>query len=182
MEKVTHMKLYVVRHGESEHNVQELRNDDPSHHSHLTANGRLQAQASAEKLAKAPFEIIFVSEFVRTQQTAAIINAAHEKPIVVDARLNERRTGFEGRTVVEFRAAIPRHDFNSHLPGYEAFVDLQKRVLSFLDELKTQSYAVVLIVTHQHIAQILYGHMHHLTNDELVEYRIHTGDVLEFDI
>ena len=48
------MKIILVRHGESEGNVKNEINDDPNRIVNLTARGRQQAEAAAERLRGVP--------------------------------------------------------------------------------------------------------------------------------
>jgi alpha-ribazole phosphatase len=76
------MKLYCLRHGETNYNRLGLCNDDPARDVHLTPEGTRQAQAAALRLRAAPLErIIITSELPRTWQTADIINRDHRVPL-----------------------------------------------------------------------------------------------------
>lgn len=61
------MKVYFVRHGESEGNIRGVHSGWGAFE--LTQRGREQAEATGKAL---PFDRIIVSDLVRTQQTAAI--------------------------------------------------------------------------------------------------------------
>ena len=99
------MKVHFMRHGESEYNVKGLLNQDPKIKVHLTSKGKKQAENAAKKLRKINFDAIFVSEFVRTQETAKIINQGRGTPSFVDKRINEPKTGFEGKSSKESKLA-----------------------------------------------------------------------------
>ena len=43
------MKVYALRHGQSQYNLLGLCNDDPKTDVHLNDTGKLQAQAAAER-------------------------------------------------------------------------------------------------------------------------------------
>jgi broad specificity phosphatase PhoE len=49
------MKIILIRHGESEANIAHVINDDPGRAVNLTAWGRAQAEAAAERLHPVPF-------------------------------------------------------------------------------------------------------------------------------
>jgi 2,3-bisphosphoglycerate-dependent phosphoglycerate mutase len=71
------MKLYLIRHAESENNARPAyeRTEDPG----LTPLGRLQANNLAKWLAHLPFDELVTSPFRRTLQTTkAILDAASE--------------------------------------------------------------------------------------------------------
>jgi len=71
------MKIILVRHGESAGNVRHEINDDPQRIVNLTARGRAQAEAAAEKLCTIAFTHAYASEFPRAQQTAEILLRHH---------------------------------------------------------------------------------------------------------
>ncbi len=67
------MKLFVVRHGQTNYNLQHLCNDDPTIDVHLTKEGKKQAEIIANKLKYIQFDTIFISEIPRTRETANLI-------------------------------------------------------------------------------------------------------------
>lgn len=67
------MQIYLLRHGESEANVQGIISDDPAQVFHLTPMGIAQAEIVAEELGEVPFTHIYVSEHQRTRETAEVL-------------------------------------------------------------------------------------------------------------
>jgi len=67
------MRIYLLRHGESEANVQGIIADDPAQAYHLTPMGIAQAEIAAEELREVPFTHIYVSEHLRTRETAEVL-------------------------------------------------------------------------------------------------------------
>ena len=70
------MRLYFVRHGQSEANVQMVISNRDLFHP-LTELGRQQAEALAQSLAEVPVAAIYSSPIVRAAQTAQIVAARH---------------------------------------------------------------------------------------------------------
>lgn len=68
------MRLLLIRHAESTANVGRLL-DTAAPGADLSDDGRAQATALVESLADQPLDAIFVSDLVRTQQTAAPLAA-----------------------------------------------------------------------------------------------------------
>lgn len=99
------MKLILVRHGETDRNI----NDQlPGHHDiPLNATGKSQAQLVATRLAHEDVDRIYTSDFLRAKETADAIAAYHPTaPIIIDPELRERNSGvFAHRPVVEKRVA-----------------------------------------------------------------------------
>lgn len=144
------MKIILVRHGESEGNVRQEINDDPARIVNLTPRGRQQAEAAAQRLRDIPFTHAYVSQFARAQQTAEIILRPHGLVPLADARLNERKSGMDGRHVDEFNDCVRADYLHIIPPGGESFVQQMARVKNFLDEVAVRHpRGVVLAVSHE---------------------------------
>lgn len=146
------MKLYLVRHGESEANVAGVINDDPSKPVNLTARGRLQASTAAGGLVGVPFTRAYVSRFPRARQTAEILLArlGLSLPLIVDNRLDERRSGLDGRPVEAFNGLVRPDPVHIKPANGESFLEQMDRMRGFLDDLAlTCPDAVVLAVAHE---------------------------------
>ncbi|TVQ96503.1 MAG: histidine phosphatase family protein [Spirochaetaceae bacterium] len=95
------MKLYIIRHGQSEDNVAMRQAGD----SRLTSLGRQQAEATAEALRDTPIDRLYASPTRRTVETACIIGNALGLPPVLRADICERGRLFDepGLTAGELR-------------------------------------------------------------------------------
>lgn len=144
------MKIILVRHGESEANVADRINDDPARLVNLTARGRTQAEAAANRLREMHFTHAYASEFPRAQQTAALLLRHHRLPLNIDARLNERSSGMDGLPVQVFNDLV-RSDYLRFKPEHgESFLEQMDRLRSFLDEVAARHPDdVVLAVSHE---------------------------------
>lgn len=144
------MKLFLIRHGESEANVAHIINDDPSRPVPLTVLGRAQAAAAAESLRTVPFTHAYASEFLRARQTAEILLRHHACPLHIDARLNERHTGMDGLPVDMFIDVVRPDPLHIKPERGESFVEQMQRLRSFLDEIAAcHPDGVVLAVSHE---------------------------------
>ncbi|MBA3023737.1 MAG: histidine phosphatase family protein [Gammaproteobacteria bacterium] len=144
------MKVVLVRHGESEGNVIHEINDDPKRVVNLTARGRQQAEAAAERLCRVPFTHAYVSEFPRAQQTMDILLRHHALHPEVDARLNERISGMDGQHVDRFNDLVRPDYLHIKPPKGESFIEQMERLRSFLDEAAARHpQAMVLVVSHE---------------------------------
>lgn len=83
-----------------------LCNADPTVDVSLTETGKEQAEKLAEAFKHTTFGCIYISELKRTQQTAEYINHYHHVESRIDKRLNDNRTGYEGRPADEHYAAL----------------------------------------------------------------------------
>lgn len=143
-----------MRHGRTNYNELGLCNDDPSQDVHLTEAGIEQARAAALALRDVTFERIVVSPLQRTRQTAEIVNRYHAAPIAVHADLADIRSGFEGKPVSDYFAAISHDPLRVRVNGGESLLDHKQRVLRFIDWLKAQQDKNLLIVAHEETMRV----------------------------
>lgn len=140
----------MVRHGESEANVANRINDDPSRIVNLTERGRAQAEAASGRLRKKSFTHAYVSEFARARQTAEILLRHHVCQPNIDARINERRSGMDGSSVDEFNDLVRSDPLRIKPDQGESFLELMERLRSFLDEAAARHpNGVLLAVPHE---------------------------------
>ena len=101
------MKLVIVRHGETEWNVQHKvmgQLDSP-----LTLKGVQQAKAIADRLLRLNFTSLYSSDLGRAVQTANIIAEICAKKIIFDPELREWNMGiFQGLNVAEMHEKFPQ--------------------------------------------------------------------------
>lgn len=145
------MKIFLIRHGESEGNVAGIISDNPARIVNLTAKGREQAGAAAEKLRGAGFTHAYVSEFARAQQTIEILLRHHACLPQVDARLNERHTGMDGLPVHVFHDLVRSDPLRIRPERGESFLEQMGRLCGFLDEIAARHpHGTVLAASHEH--------------------------------
>lgn len=143
------MKIFLARHGETNYNVLGLHNANPAVNVYLTEKGIADAKQLADKLKDVNFDAIYVSEMPRTAETANYISDM--KPIV-DKRLNDIDSGYEGRSVTEYHEARD-HSADPYLfkvVGHESSEDVYRRTADFLQDLKEQDFKNVLIISSLH--------------------------------
>jgi broad specificity phosphatase PhoE len=131
------MKVVFVRHGESEANVADFINDDPRRPVNLTEQGRAQAATAGQRLRNITFRHAFASEFPRARQTAKIILQHHDRKPVIDARLNERKSGMDGLPTCTFNDMVRPDPIHIRPPFGENFLEQTERVRAFLSMLET---------------------------------------------
>lgn len=151
------LTLYVVRHGETEHNRRRLmqgrRIDAP-----LNERGAVQARALGARFAHVPLDAIHVSPLVRARQTADEVIRLHpDVPVYVDADLAEMSWGeMEGRSIDEVADELRafavewRHGrFDRKVGGGESILDVQARAERVIARLLAAHRGEhVLVVTH----------------------------------
>jgi alpha-ribazole phosphatase len=173
------MRALFMRHGHTNYNQLGLCNDDPRIDVYLTPTGIAQAQTAAQQLKTTPLELIVTSALPRTQQTAAIINQPHQIPIQVCPGINDIRSGFEGRPVSEYFAAIAADPLQMAVNGGESLLQHRMRVLPYLDWLHQQHQAVILTIAHEETLRVFYAHFHQLPAQQL--RALHFGNCEVFE-
>ncbi len=172
------MKVYVVRHGETNYTIESRHNSDPSIDVHLTSEGIEQANKVAHYFKDLSLNRVFISELLRTKQTADIINKFHHAPITVDARLNDNRSGFESQVDALYEEAM-RHvsdRWTAKFNDGESLHDVQLRVKSFIADLEKQHFTNTMIVTSRTIAQMFNICMNKLPVSDFDSIYIQTGE------
>lgn len=100
------MRLFLVRHGETDHNKGGLalgRADVP-----LNDTGRDQVRRVADALSAEEFAALFSSPLQRTRSTAEAIAQRTDRPVTVDERLIEMDVGqLDGMPMADVRAQHP---------------------------------------------------------------------------
>lgn len=148
------MNIYCMRHGRTNYNDLGLCNDDPAQDVHLTATGVAQAQLAAIALRGIDFDRILVSPLPRTRQTAQIVNQFHAAPIEAHPDLADIRSGFDGKPVIDYFAAIRHDPLHARVNDGESLFDHKQRIMRFIDWLKAQRDKTLLIVAHEETMRV----------------------------
>ena len=145
----------IMRHGESESNESGRVNSDPQQKNPLTEKGRGQVMATAEKIAGAKIDYIYVSPLMRAQETAQIMAEALKLPaerVITDQRLAEIGVGtFEGKLLKEYNAEFPNtmEEFVRKPDGGENWMDVKRRAGAFLYDIESKHRGdSILVVSH----------------------------------
>jgi len=196
--------LYLVRHGQTDWNVEPARcqgwADVP-----LNEHGRAQARAEARSLAGRGIERIVTSHLLRARQTAEIILAelgSVEPPVgavagsgpegparvrlLVDERLAETRRGdWEGRRFTDIMRDDPQrwrsyreHPESFRFPGGESLVEQQRRVLAAVRDAVAGGRTAAL-VTHGGSIRLFCAFLEGCGIEALPRMTVATSDVVE---
>lgn len=154
-------EYFVLRHGEAESNVTggfhgtvSSRAENPDH---LTENGKEQVNATVEKIkqGKLNFDFVFVSPFVRTQETLDILKKGldiKDDQIIFDPRLGELDAGdFEGKPWDEYRGMFKneKERFLNPIHGGESLLDVKRRIGDVFYELEEKYQdKKILVISH----------------------------------
>ncbi|MCF7798622.1 histidine phosphatase family protein [Candidatus Woesearchaeota archaeon] len=182
------MKLFIIRHGETNYNVLKLCSESPGTHVFLTKKGKEQAQQVAEELAHIHFDEVYVSELYRTLQTASIINQYHELPLKIDSRIDERISGFDNLPLELYRQYYDADWYTKKAPNAESFQELKSRVRSFLQDLfaKRDELNNVLIVSHGQTIHAMKTFLLGMSDEEVyaAEFAGHprNGEIFQYEL
>lgn len=137
------MELYVIRHGESEANAKGMHAgwSDVG----LSERGCVQALKTRKELAGMHFERVYVSDLMRTRQTASLALPGYD--FILDARIREFSSGtLAGQLIKDCRQklgapyeySLVYNDYTPYGGENEHMVTL--RIESFFKELERQEH------------------------------------------
>lgn len=183
------MRLWLIRHGETDANVAGLY----SGHSPtpLTAKGISQAYTLHRLLQNVPFDQVLCSELERAQLTARLALEGREIPTHTTPLLNEMFFGdWEMRHHRDLTHEDPESyaawctDWQNAIPtngeGFQAF---SARVQRFISELPTWARSEnVLIVSHQGVLSLLIATLLKMPASSLWHFRVDQGTWSAIDI
>lgn len=153
------MKLYFVRHGKTQWNL-EGRFQGANGDSPLLETSIEELHLLGKNMAHIKFDKIFSSDLPRAMATAQIINSENHFSQVVEphAELREWQLGsLEGQKISTITAIYPhqmeafRHNlakFNNSIFGAESVYNTTRRTIDFIKSQKGQSYENLLFVGH----------------------------------
>lgn len=158
------MKLYLVRHGETECNKAGVYcgwMESP-----LIERGRKQAEKQADFFENMKIEKIFSSDLSRAVETAGIIGERKKIPVIQWPCFREISFGeWEGKTYLEAQKANPvlyeawcRDWKNTKMPGGECFLTFYERVKKGLKEVLNEKKDS-LIVAHSGVICCIFCQM-----------------------
>lgn len=148
----------------------------------LNAQGRIEAQKTAEALKDVTFDKVFCSPLSRALETCKAV--VGKFPITIDARLIERNFGeYEGKSLqIMIDEGFWKETGTQTFNGGESLSRVISRVYSFLDEI-TEKYSEknVLIVAHGGIGMVVKSYFLGKPEDgDYFNYIVRNCEVLTF--
>ena len=154
-------KIYLVRHGETEWNLQyryQGRQDVS-----LNETGRRQALLISERLNNEGCAAVYSSPLLRTRDTALLIAERHGvTPCYVNGLAEIDFGDWEGIAYTELakeqRLTAERWFINpesAHFPGGEHFLSFKNRVLDSYDNILRNNTGNIVIVTHAGVIRVI---------------------------
>lgn len=157
--------VYFVRHGQSENNAANLRQGASGG---LSDMGREQAAFVGARFKNVHIDVVLVSPYDRTKETAAIINETLMRPIEYVDLLAERKNPSEiigkdadSQEVKLIMNAIDKsfHDDNFRYSDEENFADLKARAKKLLKMLSRRREKRILCVSHRIFLKMLFSYI-----------------------
>ncbi len=177
-------KYFVMRHGQTDHNVRQEWNATITNPDPLTEKGIQQVKDASNNF-KEDIDIIITSPFSRTKESAQIFKETKglNVEIIEDPRIAEWNVGkeFDGKP---FSKYFEVRNVNEDRYGFkasdgESYLDILKRSGEFIYDLESKYKGKrVLIMTHGAVARALELHSHGISFDSL--YR-NTRDYNNFE-
>ena len=160
------MKLYFVRHGESEANTRHVISNRESPFG-LTELGRWQANMLANSLKDIPITAIYASPVLRARVTADILSQSLRQPYQVTKALREYDCGILEQQSDDsswglhrqiYEDWIVHHNYHRQPDGGECFLDIRNRFLPFIKALTedgSNTNRHILLVGHGGLFQLM---------------------------
>lgn len=187
-------KLYVVRHGESEWNA--LGKWTGTTDVELTEKGRQDAQKMGEVIKHDLIDHVFVSEQIRTHQTADEMMQRMEACVehyTITGALNERDYGiYTGKNKWELKEEVGEEEFHAIRRGWEHTIPdgenlrmVYERVYPFYRDviiplLSQQQH--VLIIAHGNSIRSLMKYVESISDEGIAEVEMIFGEVVIYTV
>ncbi|HHO8887573.1 adenosylcobalamin/alpha-ribazole phosphatase [Citrobacter youngae] len=176
------MRLWLVRHGETEANVAGLYSGHAP--TPLTERGIVQAQSLSGLLRNVPFDNVLCSELERARHTTQLILAERDVPVCVMPELNEM---FFGDWEMRHHRDLAREDAENYAvwcndwqnatptngEGFQAFSQRVERFIAQLAEYKDSKN--LLVVSHQGVLSVLVARLLSMPTAAMWHFRIEQG-------
>ena len=150
---MTLKRLVLWRHGETDYNVAQRMQGQLD--SQLTATGLSQACRAARSLVELRPEVLMTSDLSRAEDTATVLAAEAEMPLLIDKRLRETHLGkWQGLTHAEVEELWPggiqtwRGNPEWAPPGGESRVEVAARAAHVVAELDAAGHGSAVLCTH----------------------------------
>lgn len=183
-------KLYVVRHGEIDFNIEERYAGSVD--VELNNKGLRQAYGVAKKVSKLNIDLIITSPFKRCTRMADIIHKIINVPIIKMVEFRERNVGvFEGLTQEEAKNKYPKlwvknitRVYNNAPTGGETIKEVENRVFSGLKKIKKKyKNKNILIITHGFASKVINKFFNtDITEEDFFKYKLNNANIKEYGL
>lgn len=156
------MNIYLVRHGEVEHNrLGYYSNEDED----LNEKGIEQAEKLKTTVRGLDYDVCYCSPLKRAVHTAEIINSQDRLIVPIQLLAERDPMALHGKPI-DFTDREEYWSYYSTVEyGAEPIKGFFERVYKFLDALKARPYRNVLIVAHSGVSKAFYGYFNGIPAD-----------------
>lgn len=184
-------KIFIFRHGQTvdnfNHTFSGFRQSD------LTESGIEEAKKIGEELKDQKVTRAYQSDLIRSQHTLNLVLEKYHPntPIFTDPRIKERDYGdLTGKNKDEIEKENPQQyklwhrSYDVPPPNGESIQMVEKRVMSFLDELlpSIKPDEIIFISAHGNSIRPMRKHFEHLSNEDMSTYENIRGKIYEYEI
>jgi isoleucyl-tRNA synthetase len=175
----------VMRHGKTIKNDQGTWDFDSTNNVHLLEEGKMAVREQAEKLKAEGYmpDVVYVSPFIRTEETLQIVSEVLGIPkdnIIEDKRIVEWNVGgdWNGKPIEDFfKALYEKFGKNFHYQKFEngeSYADMIKRAGEFLYEVDSKHKdKKIMIVSHASVLKACFALDHVLDYSNVAEFHNH---------
>jgi len=154
------MSEYIfVRHAQTNGNLRERIHGYTNHS--INNEGKQQAVRLVRELESLPIDVCFTSPMRRCIQTARILCAGRDIPIIIDPRLTERCYGeMEGKHFnhIDYEGFWGRDGCEVKYSGAETLSDIRSRVEEFIRDAESRfAGKTKLVITHGSVIRTIRG-------------------------
>ena len=174
------MKIYIVRHGEVNHNLLKIYSNEDED---LNSKGIKQAEELASIISDLDYDIIISSPLKRAIHTANIINVKNKK-IIIEEKLEERNPGSLSGKLLTSTNRVEYWDYCSKFQ-YGTSENIQsffERIYLFLDDLKSKEYEKVLIVCHSGVSKAVYSYFNGIDDGNFLDKGLKNCEIKEYNL
>lgn len=179
------MKVYIIRHGETDWNARHLFQGQVN--TSLNEKGEEQARLARERVQKLglSFDAVYSSPIDRAARTVEIVTGLSRSQFHLDPRLMEMNFGPLDETPFDKESPAVGHLFDkpsAYVPprGAESFEELEARLASFMEELRdTRPGKSILVGCHGCAMRVLLVWLRYLKLDEIWNQGIGNCAIIE---
>lgn len=183
------MKLFLVRHGQTDWNLK--GKIQGSYDSELNEAGIIQAEELSKKIIENNYEFskIYTSRQKRAIKTAQILSRATNVGYIQINGLEEMNLGkWEGLSWAEVKERFPseyeewyKNRRYTKTPNGESYQDMLERVLMAIRNIIKENCSNVVIITHSAVIMCLQCYITTTPFNEMTKFNVDNTAITEFD-
>ncbi len=181
------MKLYIIRHGETDWNARHLFQGQIN--TSLNEKGEQQAREARKRIQELglSFDAVYSSPIDRALRTVEIVTGLDRSQIHTDARLLEMNFGPLDETPFDKASPMVGNLFckpSAYVPprGAESFPDVEKRIASFLEDMRRQPAERILAGCHGCTMRVIMQYVGYIKLDDIWNQPIGNCTILELTL